>query len=238
MARAAGLVSGGGPRLVRGGGGRGRPTGVRGARSSGVALVARPPVLRPQSEHWWTSHQCHPIHSTGNRSGAGLGRSGRRRGLGGDPLGNTFDGPGAADRRRCTLLPPPDPEALPLVGVGALRAGPARDGLSAGDGIALRRRPGLPRGGRLSIDPVAVRGRLRPECRGPGTAVPRATRPMGVGDRDGGAGRLQRNGGAAQRRGPWPASRPRRWSPGRDGTIGQQSAGPRWPGSSAAWQWE
>ena len=64
----------------------------------------------------------------------------------------------------CALLSSPGSQGLPDVGRGRIRARPARDGLSADDRAALRRRAGVPRSDHLPLDrlvpgPVAVRER-------------------------------------------------------------------------------
>ena len=53
-----------------------------------------------------------------------------------------------------------------------LRPRPARDGLSAGHRDALRRRAGVPRAGRVPLDPVVPRAGLRGQRDGPGAAEP------------------------------------------------------------------
>ncbi len=140
----------------------------------------------------------------------GAWRTGRRR-LGGsivrlytvaDLARHAPDGPRARHRRRCALLPSAGAEDLSGAPRDAVRAGPARDGLSAGHGDALRRGPGGPGAGGVPAGTVAFRSLFRRERDGPGAAVARRSGALGGDDRLAGPGDFQRHGRSAERRGP------------------------------------
>ena len=117
------------------------------------------------------------------------------------------------------------PKVFLMRGCGRVRARPARDGLSAGDGAALRGRARVSRAGGLPLDPVGPGPGARRQRDGAGAARAWAAGPGGPARSCCWCRRSPTGCRPRSTTWPWPHSARRRSSPGPGCTIGPSADG-------------